>query len=161
MHEVIINNIQNKIILADETSELIKQIVVFSLCKEEVKAETEVGVLLVDNNYIKDLNCKYRQKNVPTDVLSFAMRDTLPGCVPFKILAKEREPLGDIVISVERALEQAKDFGHSFEREIGYLTVHGILHLLGYDHETIKSKTLMRRKEEDILKTFDLIRKGK
>lgn len=161
MHDVIINNVQNKIVISDEIIKLIKQVVIFALDKENIKTETEVGILLVDNKYIKNLNLKYRQKNDSTDVLSFAMRDTLPGDMSFGALAEDKELLGDIVISVEKALEQAQDFDHSLEREIGYLTVHGILHLLGYNHDTVEAKNLMRKKEEDILKTFDLIRKGK
>lgn len=160
MHEVIINNIQNKIKIDKEIENLIKQIVLFALNRENTKIESEVSMILVDNDYIKDLNLKYRNKNTPTDVLSFAMRDTLAEDTLVKPVSM-RELLGDIVISIEMAQHQARDFGHNLEREIGYLTVHGVLHLLGYDHKTNEDKTLMRSREESILKAFDLSRKGK
>lgn len=160
MHEVIINNIQNKIKIDEENKNLIRQIVLFALNKENIKNESEVSILLVDNEYIRDLNLNYRKKDIPTDVLSFAMRDTVDGDIP-RTLVNMRELLGDIVISIEMAQHQAKDFGHSLEREIGYLTVHGVLHLLGYDHEIKDDKALMRSQEESILKAFDLSRKGK
>lgn len=160
MHEVIINNIQKKIKIGREIENLIRQIIIFTLNKEGIKSESEVSILLVDNDYIKNLNLNYRKKNTPTDVLSFAMRDKVAGDISIN-LANRKELLGDIVISIEMAQYQAKDFGHSLEREIGYLTVHGILHLLGYDHKTKEDKALMRAEEENILKTFDLSRKGK
>ncbi len=91
---------------------------------------TELSVTLTDDEKIHALNKKYRGIDRPTDVLSFAFRESDEP----EIIGGETEMLGDIVISVERADSQAKDFGHSFLREIIFLEVHGLLHLLGYDH---------------------------
>ncbi|SPF32620.1 Endoribonuclease YbeY [Candidatus Desulfosporosinus infrequens] len=110
--------------------------------------EAEVSLMLVDDQRIHALNLEYRGVDRPTDVLSFALQEE-----------SEEEPdsdyeddmLGDIVISAERAREQAAEYGHSFEREIVYLAVHGTLHLLGYDHEEEKDKQEMRSKEEEVM----------
>lgn len=103
----------------------------------------EISVALVDNAKIKELNKKFRKKDEVTDVLSFPM---------------DEEILGDIIISAEKALEQSKDYGHSFKREICYLVTHGILHLLGYDHKAEGEKKEMRKKEERILKELEIKR---
>ena len=116
----------------------------------------EVSVTFVDNKEIQTLNREYRQKDAPTDVLSFPMAengeydiDEDNGC---KIL-------GDIVISMERAMEQAELYGHSLQREVAYLTVHSMLHLLGYDHESSGLEAVrMREKEEAVLMQLGLPR---
>ena len=91
----------------------------------------EVSVTLTDNAYIHELNRDYRGIDRPTDVLSFALRESEE---PEIVGGPEIDVLGDLVISVERAREQAAEYGHSLRREIAFLTVHGMLHLLGYDH---------------------------
>lgn len=103
----------------------------------------EVSVVFTDNEQIKKLNKKYRKKNEPTDVLSFPLDDNL---------------LGDIIISIERAREQAEEYGHSDRREISYLFVHGLLHLFGYGHDNVTDKKQMRKKEERILSACDITR---
>lgn len=103
----------------------------------------EVSVVFTDNEQIKKLNKKYRKKNKPTDVLSFPLDDNL---------------LGDIIISIERAREQAEEYGHSDRREISYLFVHGLLHLFGYEHDNETDKKQMRKKEERILSACDITR---
>ena len=116
---------------------------------EKFPASAEISVTFVDNKSIQELNAHYRNKNMPTDVLSFPMGengvydiDEDNGC---KIL-------GDIVISMERAMEQAELYGHSLQREVAYLTVHSMLHLLGYDHENGGLEAVrMREREEAIL----------
>jgi len=110
--------------------------------------ECEVGIIFVNNSYIKRLNKRYRKVNRTTDVIAFPMeehREFTPS-IPFS-----SRLLGDVFISAERAKVQAKDFGHSIKKEIAILTIHGILHLLSYDHERRKDGLVMRNKEQEIL----------
>ncbi len=113
-----------------------------------IKPHTEVSVVLANDEYIHALNLEYRGKDCPTDVLSFALNE---GDEPQIIDGPEEVLLGDIIISLETATRQAAEYGHSLERELAYLTVHGILHLLGYDHMTEEEKKEMRQEEEHIL----------
>jgi probable rRNA maturation factor len=115
--------------------------------------EAEVSLLLVDNQRIHELNREYRGVDRPTDVLSFALQEETEEEPDAEL---EDDMLGDIVISVQRAREQAADYGHSFEREIIYLAVHGTLHLLGYDHEDDEDKKEMRAKEEEVMAVLGL-----
>jgi len=114
----------------------------------EIEPHTEVSVVLSDDEYIHQLNRQYRGKDCPTDVLSFALNE---GEEPEIIDKPEEILLGDIIISLETATRQAEEYGHSLERELAYLTVHGILHLLGYDHMTEEEKKKMRQEEEYVL----------
>jgi probable rRNA maturation factor len=138
--------------------QLLTDILKFALAREQVPQDAEVSVVLVDDAYIRELNRQYRAKDTHTDVLSFAMRESVPEEEAIEGDPGAEQLLGDIVISVERAREQAEEYGHSFERELGYLAVHGVLHLLGYDHEKEEDRKIMRQKEEEILKAFDLTR---
>ena len=113
--------------------------------KEMEGGKCEVSVLICDNNAIKELNAAWRNIDRETDVLSFPMEDDSPL-------------LGDIVLSLEKAYEQAQEFGHSTAREIGFLTVHSMLHLYGYDHMEEDERLEMRQMEEKILKSIGLIR---
>jgi probable rRNA maturation factor len=119
---------------------VIRKAILKTLEHEKFKFDAELSVTLCDNAYIKKLNKAYRDKDKPTDVLSFPMYENgefdISECISGAVL-------GDIVISLERAKEQAKELGNSFLREVAFLTVHSTLHLLGYDHE--------RSKEEDEL----------
>lgn len=117
--------------------------------------EAEVSLLLVDNQRIHALNLEYRGVDRPTDVLSFALQEEMEEEPEIE---EEDEMLGDIVISVERARDQAQEYGHSFEREIVYLAVHGTLHLLGFDHEEENDKQEMRSKEEEVMAKLKLER---
>jgi len=119
------------------------------------RSEAEVSLMLVDDQRIHALNLEYRGVDRPTDVLSFALQEEMDEEPDFEF---EDEMLGDIVISVERAREQAEEYGHSFEREIVYLAVHGTLHLLGYDHEEEDDKLKMRNKEEEVMTKLGLER---
>ena len=102
----------------------------------ELGPDVEISVMLVDNETIRTLNRDYRDKDAATDVLSFPMEEDLPDEIAPQIIGGPTERmLGDLVISVERAVEQAAEYGHAVERELAFLTVHGLLHLLGYDHE--------------------------
>ncbi|AMA72360.1 MULTISPECIES: rRNA maturation RNase YbeY [Aneurinibacillus] len=126
---------------------------------EEV--DGEVTVTFVGNERIHELNREYRGIDRPTDVLSFAMNET--GEDEMEIfLGEDMEEmpnmLGDIIISVPKAKEQAEEYGHSFEREMGFLAVHGFLHLLGYDHETKEQEKEMFGRQEEILNRVRLTR---
>ena len=114
---------------------------------------SEISVTFVSLEEIHELNREYRQVDSPTDVLSFPQFDDLDD------LPEEGEiMLGDVVICSDRAKEQAEEFGHSFEREIIYLFVHSVLHLLGYDHMEEDEKRIMRRREEEVMERIGLKR---
>ncbi|MBQ0068062.1 MAG: rRNA maturation RNase YbeY [Phascolarctobacterium sp.] len=115
--------------------------------------KTEVSVTLVDDTEIHQLNRDYRKVDRPTDVLSFALDE---GEEPKLVDAPEEHLLGDIIISAETAQRQGDEFGHGLEREIVYLAVHGLLHLLGYDHIQEEDKKIMRAKEEEALRAIRL-----
>lgn len=121
----------------------------------DLTPQTEVSVLLTDNATIHSLNCQYRGKDMPTDVLSFALDE---GDEPAIIDGPPENLLGDIIISLEKATEQAAEYGHSQEREVAFLTLHGLLHLLGYDHETEADKAEMRKEEDDVLSLLGISR---
>ena len=125
--------------------------------------EGEVALTFVDNETIRELNRTYRGLDKPTDVLSFAMSEQTED--EPEIVYDEAEDafpegnlLGDIIISVERAKEQCEEYGHSLEREIGFLFVHGFLHLIGYDHQDEPSEKEMFAKQESILSAIGLTR---
>ena len=99
------------------------------------------------------MNCQYRHIDAPTDVLSFALNEGMAG-----VTLEEENMLGDIVINIDRAIEQAKEYRHSKEREMAYLAVHGFLHILGYDHYELEEKKAMRQAEEAILSACGLQR---
>lgn len=115
----------------------------------------EMSIVLCDNEYIHKLNKQYRNIDRPTDVLSFALNDGEEN--PNTI---EHVLWGDIVISLDRTKEQAEEYGHGMERELAYLTVHGALHLLGYDHMEPEDKKEMRTEEEYVLSQLGYIREG-
>lgn len=133
---------------------LLEQAIKEALDRAEGSEEAEVSLMLVNDQRIHELNRDYRGVDRPTDVLSFALQDETDE--PDSEF--EDEMLGDIIISVERAREQAEEYGHSFEREIVYLAVHGTLHLLGYNHEEVNEKLEMRAKEEEVMSTLGLER---
>lgn len=116
---------------------------------------TEVDITIVDDEEIHILNREYRNVDRATDVLSFAL-DEGEEDEPELIDGPEEHLLGDIIISAETAQRQGEEFGHGLEREIVYLAVHGLLHLLGYDHMTDEDKKIMRAKEEEALREIRL-----
>lgn len=124
----------------------------------------EVALSFVDDEAIRELNKEYRGLDKVTDVLSFALteNDTDELVIVFNNEDWDEAPdpdlLGDIVISIPRALEQSKDYGHSVEREIGFLFVHGFLHLIGYDHQDEAAEQIMIAKQEHILSQIGLTR---
>ncbi|MGE7215918.1 rRNA maturation RNase YbeY [Priestia koreensis] len=125
--------------------------------KEEVADDTEVSVTFVDNERIQEINREYRDKDKPTDVISFALEEMGEG--ELEIIGEDMpRVLGDIIISIPRTKEQAEEYGHSFTRELGFLAVHGFLHLLGYDHETTEDEQEMFSKQRVILDEYGLSR---
>ena len=129
-----------------------------------VPVPCEINVLVTDDEGIRAVNRAYRQVDAATDVLSFPMFNFTPGELPSDLTPcldaqTGLLPLGDMAISLPRAKAQAKEYGHSLKREIGYLTVHSVLHLLGYDHmDEGPMKAQMRAKEEEIMQKMDLSR---
>ena len=148
---VIIVNRQKEIKIPTGIRMLIRRCCNAVLKLEKFKGSAEVSVTIVDNAYIQSLNKQYRNKDVPTDVLSF------PQFEDMSMLPEEGEIcLGDVVICPEKARLQAEEYGHSQMREMVYLFVHSILHLLGYDHMEADEKAVMRQKEEEAMKEIDL-----
>lgn len=133
---------------------LIRRSVIAALDYEGYSNDCEVSVTLTDNEGIHALNKQYRNIDAPTDVLSFPLVEYESTEEP---PVDDATMLGDIVISLERAEEQAEEFGHSFEREVAFLTVHSMLHLLGYDHVNSEAEDEeMRSRQRDIMKTLGL-----
>lgn len=132
----------------------IQEVIETALREEGFDGDGEVSILFTDDEGIKSLNSEFRHKDVVTDVLSFPQYDHL--------LSLETLPpylyYGDVVISIAQAGRQAEEFGHSLEREIFYLVVHSILHLLGYDHMEEEDKMAMRQSEKQILKVLKLFK---
>lgn len=135
---------------------IIRRCVEATLDAECVNVPCEINVFVTNDNGIRAINGASRGIDKATDVLSFPMFQLTPGQLPedwSEYLDPETDmcPLGDMAISLERAIAQAKEFGHSTRREIGYLTIHSMLHLLGYDHlDEGVQKAQMRKREEDI-----------
>lgn len=151
---VLLNNIQTTQSLSERQVELIETVLNLGLVRYH-HPEAELSVALVDNVYIHELNRQYRGIDQPTDVLSFAFHET-ETMVFGEAAAVIPDMLGDIYISVERAREQAERFGHSFERELCYLATHGLLHLVGYDHQQPEETARMRQAEEALMAEFSL-----
>ncbi|MBQ9492283.1 MAG: rRNA maturation RNase YbeY [Oscillibacter sp.] len=134
----------------------IRKVIRTALAAEGVTFPCEVDVLLTSDGGIQDVNREQRGVDAPTDVLSFPMFDLSPGTLPDPAADADPEtgcvPLGDMVISMERVAAQAKEYGHSNRRELSYLVVHSVLHLLGYDHmDEGPRKAQMRAREEAVL----------
>ncbi len=137
---------------------LAEKLAQFVAVQENIEAETEVTISFVTNDLIQEMNRDYRGKDVPTDVLSFSMEEL--GEEEIEIILEEDMPrvLGDIVISVDKMKEQAAEFDHSENRELGFLVVHGMLHLLGYDHLTDEDEKIMFAKQNELLDAYGLQR---
>lgn len=147
--ELYIDNRQNQIDIDDNTEELLRKIAVVCLNIEGYGLDWEISVSFVTNDEIQELNREYRGKDEPTDVLSFPFEDE------FGI---GERMLGDIVISTEKVLQQAEDLGHSLQREISYLAVHSMFHLMGYDHLEAEEKKEMRSKEKKVMKELGIFK---
>lgn len=142
-------------VVTQEILDKMTEAAVYAVELEELESERcEISVTFVDMEEIHALNKEYRQVDRPTDVLSFPQFYDLEEEVP----EVGEICLGDVVICKEKAEQQAQEFGHSFEREIVYLFVHSVLHLLGYDHMEEEEKTCMRRREDEIMAHLGVLR---
>lgn len=155
--ETMIINQQNKINYTNGMQQVILDVANTAAKMVKLSPNTELSIMIVDNSYIKELNLIYRGENNPTDVLSFAMNELTEEEMGLE-LTEEVSVLGDIVVSLEKAVTQSEEYGHSVERELGYLIAHGMLHLLGYDHEDEEERKLMRSLEERIMHKVKLER---
>ena len=147
-------------------SGIIRKCIEATLKAEEIPVPCEINVLVTNDQGIRAINAASREIDSATDVLSFPMFELVPGYPPEDwedYLDPETElcPLGDMCISLQRAEAQAKEFGHSSRREVGYLTIHSMLHLLGYDHlDEGPMKRQMRGREEAIAGMIPGMRRG-
>ncbi|RFU65749.1 rRNA maturation RNase YbeY [Peribacillus glennii] len=142
-----------------EARSLVEGVLQFAAEFEQVEQGSELSVTFVDNNRIRDINKEYRGKDAPTDVISFAMEEMGEDEVEI-VGADIPRMLGDIIISLDKAREQAGEYGHSFERELGFLALHGLLHLLGYDHMNEADEKVMFGKQKEILDEYGLTREA-
>lgn len=133
--------------------EILKPLLEYARKKEKLEdTELEFSVIIVDNKRIHEINKEYRGIDRPTDVISFALEDNE------EIKFDNYRVLGDIYISIDKVREQAKEYGHSEKRELAFLTVHGFLHLLGYDHIKPEEEKIMFARQEEILDGFGIKR---
>ncbi|HJG86915.1 rRNA maturation RNase YbeY [Pseudoflavonifractor capillosus] len=158
-HELII---ETEVEGAEPYADLLRQVIPAALEAEGVAVPWEVDVLFTDDEGIHQINLEQREVDRPTDVLSFPMFDLQPGEHPTEADADPGTglvPLGDMVISLERAKAQGEEYGHGTHREVAYLAVHSVLHLLGYDHmDEGPMKAQMRAREEAILEQLGITR---
>ncbi|MBU9722498.1 MULTISPECIES: rRNA maturation RNase YbeY [Bacillaceae] len=143
--------------VSESIMEVMSGVIKTAMTMENVVENAEVSVTFVDDERIQSINKEFRGLDKPTDVLSFALNEG-ENDIPDIPLDDETIPelLGDIIISVPRAEAQAKEYGHSFEREINFLLVHGFLHLLGYDHGSEEEEKKMFARQEEILEEHGL-----
>jgi len=154
--KIYFENAQDKLPLTYKMKMLIREAVETTLDFEDFQNHCEVSVTFTDNEGIHELNKKFREVDKPTDVLSFPLFD-FEGETDEPPVDEIMSNLGDIVISLEKAKEQAEEYGHSFEREVAFLCVHSMLHLLGYDHETSDEDDVeMRSKQTEIMRIMGL-----
>lgn len=143
-------------VTSDQENEL-KEIIKYTLEIEQMPPNCEVSISFLFDDDIQTLNEQYRQINEPTDVLSFPIEQSLKdktGTFDLNIPLL----LGDIIVSIDHAIEQAEQYGHSLKREISFLIVHGLLHLLGYTHDTDENEKEMFQKQDKILGAFKIER---
>ncbi len=149
MINVLFDDRQDIMEITEDNCKVIEKAIEEVIRAEELEGDFEVSVSFVTNEEIKELNKEFRNVDSETDVLSFPLDDDeFEGVVL----------LGDIVLSTQRIIEQANDFGHSLEREMAYLTVHSMLHLLGYDHMSGDEKAEMRSREKEIMKKLQIFK---
>ena len=154
--KVIISNEQTDFRIPTGVRMLVRRCCTAVLVQEKFTDPAEISVTFVDDEGIRELNNKFRGLDKPTDVLSFPLLD-YEGESEEPFFDDLCNNLGDIVISLERAMAQANEFGHSFEREVAFLTAHSMLHLLGYDHEISEEDDAdMRKRQNDIMERLGL-----
>lgn len=140
-------------------SELIDRVITKCFEVENLqKTKMYISVTLTTPEQIRKINNEFRQVDKETDVLSFPMFEKEEILEIKKKTSKFEEALGDIIVSVDRVKEQAKEYGHSFERELSYMLVHGFYHLMGEDHIKEEDKIIMRAKEENVLEQLNIVR---
>ncbi|MFS0689775.1 rRNA maturation RNase YbeY [Sporosarcina sp. 179-K 8C2 HS] len=144
--------------VTEDITQLVKNVLNHAAGMEELSGQPEVSVTFVTDEEIRKINAEYRGKDKATDVISFALEEMTEGEVA--IVQEEGMPivLGDIIISVETAARQSAEYGHDERREIGFLALHGFLHLLGYDHMTEEDEKEMFGRQKEILTSFGLER---
>jgi metalloprotein, YbeY family len=148
----------NEVTIYNETDlEFVYQDIIEKVINKALEIEglkkASCSIIIVDNSYIHKLNKEYRGIDRVTDVISFALEDDKSMIIPDEIRL-----LGDIYISIDKAKEQAEEYGHSLERELCFLSVHGLYHLLGYDHETEEEAEVMFKKQEEVLMEYGITR---
>lgn len=157
MYEIIYQDIEEN----KEYEKTIKTVIEKCFKEEKLEnAKLTITITLTTPNVIHEINKQYRNVDRPTDVLSFPMfeKDELDEKIENQDFEHE-DILGDVIISIEKVREQAREYGHSFERELSYMVVHGFYHLIGYDHMEEAEKQIMRAKEEKILNELRIVRK--
>lgn len=152
--EVLVSNFPETLVFPEEISAVVK-LAVEKVGEMYGVSTGEVSVTLTDDAYIQKLNQQYRQMDRPTDVLSFALNE---GVEPEIAGGPDINVLGDILLSVERAKAQAAEYGHSLRREIAFLTVHGMLHLLGYDHIEEAERQKMEQEQKMVMEALGISR---
>ena len=151
--------IDDENLLEEETKNMLLELLEVAAKYENIDTNiAEMSLSFVDKEEIQEINRNYRGKDVPTDVISFALNDEVEDELDIIGIEDEFNSLGDVIICVDIAKEQAKEYNHSFDREIGFLAVHGFLHLLGYDHMNEEDEKEMFEKQEAILEQFGLRR---
>ena len=155
---VLIDNRQEEIKVDEALEAFVVQVVEEVIAYEQCEEEFEVSISFVNNQEMRSLNKEYRNIGKETDVLSFPLVEFIEEELNTEDedaeYIEEEIALGDIVISMEKAAEQSEEYGHSFKRELAFLLVHGMLHLLGYDHDEEASEGEMFDKQEEILKNM-------
>lgn len=144
--------------LSLKEQQLITSLANFVAQVENIKDDAEISFSIVSLEEIQQINKTYRGIDKATDVISFALEEVTDSEVPLEVIPGMPRVLGDIIISYDKAKMQAADYGHSVERELGFLVVHGFLHLLGYDHLNEADEKIMFTKQEQILAEFGLLR---
>lgn len=165
---IYLDNRQSEVEVDDDFNETIRTVIDYALKEEGVNIPYEISIIYVDNKTIQNINNDTRRIDKVTDVLSFPMLDYPKGHVykdtyrgeSFHVIDLDDGylVLGDIVISLEKSKEQSVEYGHSYLRETCYLVIHSVLHLLGYDHMDEDEKAVMRKREENILSEFSIVR---
>lgn len=150
----------NKIEIFNQTEKEIEELeivekVLLSALKKEKLEDVSFNLIIVDNSYIHELNRNYRNIDRVTDVITFALEDE-----DSLVVAVEERILGDIYISIDKAIAQAEEYGHSLLRELSFLAVHGFYHLLGYDHMTEEEEKIMFQKQEEVLEEYGIKRES-
>jgi probable rRNA maturation factor len=138
---------------ADVDVKLLESVLTSALVAHGVTGAVELSLVITDDAELQELNRQYRGIDAPTDVLSFSQEESAAGheTDAFPTIEAVARPLGDVIISGDRVRDQAREYGHDHRRELAYLAVHGLLHVLGYDHETEEARQMMRAAEEQAL----------